>query len=253
MKKTTIAVLLASGLLIAGCAQVLNGLPGYGISLPLGQTEAGKGLREALAVGAQAAAGQLGTAGGYYRNEALRILLPEQANIIVQNISKLPGGSRMVDDVITRINRSAEDAAAEAAPIFVDSISRLTIRDALAILHGEDNAATRYLRTTTFDQLFELYLPRIQDSLDKKLLGTVSTNASWNMLTGQWNRLAGSLAGRLAGLQPVDLALDRYLTGKALNGLFLTIEQEELKIRTDPLARVTPLLQRVFGRLDSSN
>ena len=127
----------------------------------------------------------------------------------------------------------------------------MTINDAVGILRGEDNAATSYLHRTTYDGLFQLYQPKIQASLDKNLVGNISTAQSWNTLTSKWNEVARTLAGQIAGLKPVETKLDEYLTAKALDGIFLKIEAEEKLIRKDPLARVSNLLKRVFGSLDN--
>ncbi len=90
---------------------------------------------------------------GYYGDALVKILLPDEAKIIVDNISKIPGGEKLVEDVILRINRAAEDAAKEVAPIFVNSVTQMTIKDAFEILNGADNAATNYLRNTTYNEL----------------------------------------------------------------------------------------------------
>ena len=127
----------------------------------------------------------------------------------------------------------------------------MTITDAVGILKGEENAATEYLHKTTYDQLFELYRPKIKASVEKKLVGNVSTGQSWNTLTKKWNDVAKSLVGQIAGFKPVEIKLDEYLTHKALDGLFLKIEAEEKQIRKDPMARVNSILKRVFGSLDS--
>jgi hypothetical protein len=249
MKMRLIAV-LALALMIAGCAEVMKVLDQAGISAPLTEADVVSGLKEALTTGAKNSAQRLAAENGYYNDLAIKILLPDEAKVIVDNISKLPGGDKLVQDVILRINRAAEDAAKEAAPIFVSSITQMTISDAFNILKGEDNAATQYLRRTTYSQLYALYKPKIQSSTEKKIIGGISTKDSWNTLTGKWNTLANSVAGRIAGLKPVNTDLDDYLTNKALNGLFLKVEGEELKIRKDVSARTTALLQRVFGSLD---
>jgi len=134
----------------------------------------------------------------------------------------------------------------------VQSVTQMSISDAFGILKGADNAATGYLRSTTYTELYNLYKPKIQVSTEKKLVGNISTKDSWVALTTKWNTLANSVAGRLANLKPVNTDLDDYLTNKALSGLFLKVEAEELKIRKDVSARVSPLLQRVFGSLDNN-
>jgi hypothetical protein len=182
---------------------------------------------------------------------AIKIFLPDEAKVIIDNISKIPGGDKLVEDVILRINRAAEDAAKEVAPIFVNSVKQMTIKDAFNILKGEDNAATQYLRNTTYNELYALYKPKIQASTEKKIIGGVSTKDSWVALTGRWNSFANSIAGKIANMQPVNTELDDYLTNRALSGMFLKVENEELKIRKEVSARVSPILQRVFGSLDN--
>lgn len=219
---------------------------------PLTRTEIVAGLKEALVVGTNKSVDILGVTDGYYKDEMVKILLPPEADVIVENIGRIPGGNQLVEDALLRINRAAEDAVSEAKPIFVNSIRSMTINDAVGILKGADNAATQYLhRTTTYNQLVELYRPKIKASVDKKLVGNVSTSQSWDVLTGRWNDVANSVVGRVAGFEPVDVQLDEYLTQKALDGLFLKIEEQERLIRKDPVARVTDILKRVFGSVDS--
>lgn len=238
--------------LFVGCAE-LTQLANQTLSSdkPLTQTEIISGLKEALIVGTNKSAAMLGTTDGYYKDELVKILLPPEANVIVKNISKIPGGDKLVEDVLLSINRAAEDAVSEAKPIFVNSIKSMTITDAVGILKGEDNAATQYLHKTTYNQLTELYKPKIKASVEKKLVGNVSTAQSWDLLTGKWNEVANSVVGKVAGFKPVEIKLDEYLTQKALDGLFLKIEDQEKLIREDPVARVNELLRRVFGSLDS--
>ncbi|MCG6188924.1 DUF4197 domain-containing protein [Maribellus maritimus] len=217
----------------------------------LTRTEIVAGLKEALVVGTNKSVDILGVTDGYYKDEMAKILLPPEAGMIVDNVSKIPGGQKLVEDVLLRINRAAEDAVSEAKPIFVNSIKSMTITDAIGILRGADNAATHYLHNTTYNQLFALYRPKIKASVDKKLVGNVSTGQSWDLLTGKWNEVANSMVGKVAGFKPVEIDLDEYLTQKALDGLFLKIENQEKLIREDPAARVTDILKRVFGSVSS--
>jgi hypothetical protein len=219
--------------------------------LPLTEDEVISGLKEALITGAKNSAGILGAEDGYFGDLTVKILLPDEAKVITDNLSKIPGGDKLIQDVVLRINRSAEDAAREAAPIFTGSIKQMTVRDAFNILNGTDNAATQYLKQTTFNELYALYKPKIAASTEKKIAGSLSAKESWNTLTGKWNALANSMAGKLANLKPVNTDLDDYLTRKALDGMFLKVEIEEHKIRKDVSARVSPILQRVFGSLDN--
>ena len=233
----------------SGCAELLNVLQTT-VNVPLTEEEVVKGLKEALSVGARNSADKLAAENGYYGDAAIKILLPDEARVIIDNISRIPGGEQLVEDVVLRINRAAEDAAKEVAPIFLNSITSMTISDAFNILRGADNAATNYLRTTTSDALIALYKPKIASSTEKKIVANVSTKDSWIALTGKWNSLANTIPGKLAGFKPVNVDLDDFLTRKALEGMFSKVEKEELKIRKEVQARVTPLLQRVFGSLD---
>jgi hypothetical protein len=219
--------------------------------LPLTEEEVVSGLKEALMTGAKNSAQRLAAENGYYGDEVIKIFLPDEAKVIIDNISRIPGGDKLVEDVIMRINRAAEDAAKDVAPIFINSVKQMTIKDAFSILNGADNAATSYLRSTTYSELYNLYKPKIQTSTEKKIVGNISTKDSWVALTGKWNTIANSVAGRLTNLTPVNTDLDDYLTNKALSGMFLKVEQEELKIRKEVSARVSPILQRVFGSLDN--
>jgi hypothetical protein len=234
----------------AGCAEMMNVLQTTGPA-PLTEGEVVSGLKEALITGAKNSAGILGAQDGYFGDATVKILLPDDAKVIIDNISKIPGGEKLVQDVVLRINRAAEDAAKEAAPVFAGSIKQMTVKDAFNILNGPDNAATLYLRQTTYSELYALYKPKIAVSTEKKIVGSVSTKDSWVTLTGRWNQLANSIAGKLANLKPVNTDLDDYLTRKALDGMFIKVEIEEHKIRKDVSARISPILQRVFGSLDS--
>jgi hypothetical protein len=249
MKLKIIAVTVVF-IMLTACAELMNVLQTTG-NIPLTEADVIAGLKEALTTGARNSAQRLAAENGYYGDAAVKILLPPEARTIVDNISKLPGGEKLVEDVVLRINRAAEDAAKEAAPIFVNSITSMSIADAWGILKGNDNAATTYLRNTTFQELYNLYKPKIQISTEKKIIGNISTKDSWNTLTTRWNTLANSIAGKVANLKPVNTELDDYLTKMALTGMFSKVEAEELKIRKDVSARVTPLLQRVFGSLDN--
>ena len=237
---------------LGSCAELMKVVQdAAGGDSALTQSEIIAGLKEALVVGTNNSVKLLGATDGYFKDEAVKIFLPPEADVIVENIGRIPGGKNLLDDVLLRINRAAEDAVSEAAPIFVNSIRSMTINDAVGILRGENNAATQYLRRTTFNDLVSLYSPKIEASLDKKLVGNISTRQSWDTLVLRWNEVANSIVGQVAGLKPVDVKLEEYLTEKALDGLFLKIENEEQLIRKDPAARVTDLLKRVFGSADA--
>ncbi|HUX56848.1 MAG TPA: DUF4197 domain-containing protein [Bacteroidales bacterium] len=248
--KIRVIAFFAFVLIITGCAEFMNVLQSVS-PVPLTEEEIVRGLKEALITGAKNSAQRLAAENGYYGDEAIKILLPDEAKVIIDNISRIPGGDNLIQDVILRINRAAEDAAKDVAPIFVNSVRQMTIKDAFNILNGADNAATGYLHMTTYNELYSLYKPKIQVSTEKDIVGGISTKDSWVALTGKWNKLANSVAGRLANLKPVNTDLDDFLTNKALDGMFMKVEIEELKIRKEVSARISPILQRVFGSLDN--
>jgi hypothetical protein len=223
-------------------------------NLGLTDAEIVAGLKQALNVGTDTAVNIVSKVDGYYKDEIIKILLPPEADIIVDNMDHPLlvglGLDQLVEDMIFKINRAAEDAAKDAAPIFWDAITSMSIGDGWDILHGEDTAATHFLRVNTYGSLYELFSPKMQNSLDKDLVAGVSAQDTWNTLTSSYNTIAESLPGQLAGLTPVNTNLGEWVTGKALDGLFIKVADEEIKIRTDITHRVTDLLRRVFGELD---
>lgn len=249
--KYRIAAIILSVFLFTGCAELAQILQTASTVQELTEADVISGLKEALIVGAKNAAVRLSSEGGYYSDLAVKIPLPDEAKVIVDNVSKIPGGEKLLEDVVLSINRAAEDAAKEVAPIFVNSVTQMTVTDAFGILKGTDNAATQYLVKTTYNELYNLYKPKISISTNKEIVAGISAQESWTTLTAKWNTVANSIAGRLAGFKPVTTDLDDFLTKKALDGMFLKVEGEELKIRKEVSARVTPILQKVFGSLDN--
>ena len=218
---------------------------------PLTSQQVAQGLKDALKIGAEKAVAQLNKTDGYYLDPLMKINLPPQTAEIIEYAKKVPGLDKMIEDVILQINRSAEDAAAQAKPIFVNAITSMSISDAWGILKGADTAATFYLKEKTFNPLMDLYKPIIQGSLDKPIVAGVSASKSWNEVTGKWNKFAGSIAGKLLGVSKLEISLDEYVTTQALKGLFIKVEDQEKIIRTDINARTSDLLRRVFGQQDS--
>jgi hypothetical protein len=213
----------------------------------LTEAEVVEGLKSALIVSTDTSVSQVSALNGYFGDPLIKILMPEEAAIITENIEMLPFGQDYIDEMVLKMNRAAEDAAGEAAEVFWSAITEMTISDAFNILNGDDNAATQYLIDHTYNNLQSLYQPKVNASLDKALVEGVSANESWDFLTSNYNEVANSLIGQLAGLTPVDVPLDEYVTTKALDGLFVKIAEEEKQIRHDPLARVNDILKRVFG------
>ncbi|MGQ1783685.1 MULTISPECIES: DUF4197 domain-containing protein [unclassified Saccharicrinis] len=245
MKKFFLASLLT--IFLSGCAELMQVVNTIEMDVPLSETEVASGLKEALRVGTDSAAHRLALKDGYFGDEMVKILLPAEADIIVNNAHKIPGGQKLIDDVVLGINRAAEDAAKEAGPVFYKAITEMTFTDAMNILKGSDNAATEYFKSKTYQELFNLYSPKIKNSVDKDLIAGYSAGDTWSTMTSNYNKVAGSFVGQMADLKPVEVELEGYLTQKALDGLFLKLAEEEKKIRTDPIARVTDILKRVFG------
>ncbi|MBN3036364.1 MAG: DUF4197 domain-containing protein [Bacteroidales bacterium] len=231
-----------SSLLMTACEE------DTGILFPssLTETEVVHGLKDALRVGTDTAVKQVSAVDGFYGDNLIRILLPPEADVITEHLNDplvvAAGVDTLFEKVILLMNRAAEDAAVKAGPIFLNAVTTITFGDAFDILNGSDTAATHYLREKTWTDLKNAFQPDIEASLDKPLVGGVSTNEAWSSLTGAYNIIA-----MLTGWQQVNTDLDDHVTRKALNGLFLKISQEETAIRTDPLARVTEILRRVFG------
>lgn len=221
-----------------------------GVQLPvLTKEEITRGLKEALKVGTDTAVTRLSRKNGFYGNKLLQIGLPKEADIIVKNISKVPLlGDAVIKETKKKINRAAEDAAIEAAPIFKNAITSMSIADAVGILQGKDSAATHYLREKTYNQLKRAFKPKIKASLGRKIVQNVSAEDAYSELINKYN-LAAKIP--MSGLSPIKTnSLSEYATRKALNGLFQKVAEEEKSIRKDPKARVSDILKKVF---DESN
>lgn len=190
-------------------------------------------LKQALQIGAQNASNRLSAVNGFFGNALIKILMPPEAKNVETTLRNIGLGNE-VDNAILAMNRAAEDASAKAVPIFVDAITHMTIQDGLAILQGGNDAATQYLKAKTSASLTAAFRPVIQNSLAK-----VGATKYWTQIFTVYNRIPT--------VNQVNPDLTAYVTERALNGLFVTIAQEESKIRLDPTARVTSLLQKVFG------
>jgi hypothetical protein len=249
-QKTAAVLALFSTMALSSCDVLLKTageVMQYPTSTALTADEVARGLKEALKVGTDSAVVRLSKTNGYYLDNLVKINLPPQTAQVIEYAQKVPGLDKLIADVVVQINRSAEDAVKEAAPIFKSAITQMTIADAFGILNGADTTATHYLRDKTYDQLFSLYQPVMLKSLNKPIVANVSAQKSWNELTSKWNTFANSLPGKLLKVNAINVNLDEYVTQQALSGLFVKVGHEEKKIRTDVNARVTTLLKRVFG------
>jgi hypothetical protein len=204
-----------------------------------------KGLKAALQVGADTSVTRLSAVDGYFKDAAVKILLPPEAAPIFDNLSRVPGMNILVDKTVEAINRSAEDAAPEATNIFVSAITNITIGDGLNILNGNDTAATTYLKTNTYDSLKGVFSPKVNTSLDKPIVFGASAASLYSDLVSTYN--TASLNGLLFP-KITQNTLGDYVTAKALNGLFYKVGVEEGKIRNDVNHRVSDILQKVFNK-----
>ena len=267
MKKILI-IWLTGCFVFAGCEELFN----LGDQDALTTDEVIEGLKTALEVGTDTTVAKVSVTDGYYLDEILKITLPDEASVITDNLDNVVFQTlglttlleETVEKVILSVNRSAEEAAKGAAPIFKDAIRNMTVSDAWAILHGKNpaetkksepefdsTAATAYLKSTTYQSLTELYTPIVNNALDQDLGLGFSANDAWNTLTGTYNLGAESVAGQIAGLTPVETELDVFVVTSALNGLFYKVGLVEKDIRKDPLAwastAVGAILKKVFG------
>jgi hypothetical protein len=199
----------------------------------LSEEEIGKGLKEALTIGIEKGVEQLSKQDGYFKDSEIKIPMPKEAKSVEEKLRAI-GQGKKVDQAIESMNRAAEDAASEAKDLFVAAIKEMTLNDALGILKGEDDAATRYLENHTRDQLVEKFKPIIKTSLNK-----VGATKHWKTVFSSYNKIPF--------IKKVNPDLDDYVTDLAIEGLFIQIAKEEVEIRKNPVARVTDLLKKVFG------
>jgi len=192
-----------------------------------------KGLKEALNVGVNKSTSIASKLNGYYKNPKIFIPWPADAVKVEKKLREL-GFGKKVDEFTMTLNRAAEEAAKEAAPIFVSAIKGITIQDGMSILKGTETAATSYLKGKTESQLQNSFSPIVQRALQK-------TNA-----TKYWSELV-TIYNKLPTVQKINPNLNAYATDKAIDGLFVLVGDEETKIRKDPAARVSDILKKVFG------
>lgn len=196
------------------------------------------GLKEALTVGITNATGLTSKTDGFLKNAEISIPWPEDALIVKQKAEEW-GLSGQVDKIVTTLNRAAEEASKEAAPIFINAIKGMTISDGFSILNGGEGAATRFLKDKTTSQLKQAFSPKVDAAIQK-----VELTKYWEPVVTRYNQTT-----ILTGKEKVNPDLNDYVLTKAIDGLFTMVEKEENQIRKDPVARVTDLLQKVFGSL----
>lgn len=212
--------------------------PAAAAGAALSNNEVIAGLKEALSKGAREAIASLGRNNGYLGNAKVRIPLPDQLRKI-ESVLRALKQDRYADEFIATMNHAAEQAVPEAQAIVAEAIRKMTLKDARKILNGPQDAATRYFKRVG------------EQPLSRRMLPIVSEATSRTGVTSAYKDLIGKagIAGSLFDTSSLDI--DSYVTGKALDGLFLMIAAEEKRIRENPLARSTDLLQKVFGSLGS--
>ena len=214
--------------------QLLRGMPSPSTSVGVDDGKIRDGLKQALQVGTEHAVAVTGKPDGYFGNAAIKILMPEKLRTLERGL-RAAGQGAAIDEFVLSMNRAAERAAPAAKRIFGDAILAMGFDDARRILEGGENAATRYFKDKTSDTLTAAFAPVVSSAMDD-----VGTTRQYKALTGRIQALP------FGGVEAFDL--DRYVVGKALEGLFVVVGEEERKIRTQPAARVTPLLKEVFAR-----
>ena len=235
MKKAVIYLFLVLGLVSCDPQDLQRVLDTVG-STGLSNLDVANGLKEALEFGVDNSVDLLSVTDGYYKS-AYKILLPDEANTVIDKLKIIPGFSNLEEELIKRINRSAEDAAKKAGPIFLDAVRGITFDDAMSILLGEQDAATQYLHSRTYNSLYEEFKPVLDNSLNS--FGALNL---WADAVNAYNKIPF--------ITKVNPDLSDHINTKALYGLFDLIEDKEQGIRTDVSQRTTSLLKDVFARQD---
>lgn len=241
----------------AGILDQLGGLvtnsgtgPGAGVSASLAGLSQGDlvgGLKQALSNGMQHAIGQLGHEGGFLTNLSVKIPMPEKLQVVEKTLRTLKQ-DKLADNFVATMNHAAEQAVPEAASVFAEAVSQMSIDDAKSILTGPTNAATQFFRRTTQSNLFVRFHPIVQ-----KATGATGVTAAYKKMTAAAGGSDGVFGHALGGFMGSDaMDVDAYVTNKALDGLFKMVAEEEAKIRANPAARTTELLQKVFGAVQKS-
>ena len=213
--------------------QVTDQLPNIGQNQTL---DISGGLKEALNNGITKQVSKLTATDGFFKNQAVKILLPEELQVVDKKLRQI-GMSSLADEGLKVLNRAAEDAVKEATPIFVDAIKQMTFNDAKNILMGNESSATTYLQNTTSNALYAKFNPVIKNSFTK-----VGADKIWNQIITKYNAVPL--------VKKVNPDLTDYTTNKALEGVFKMIAVEEKNIRTNISARTSTLLQNVFAMQD---
>ncbi len=200
----------------------------------LSDSKINAGLKQALQIGAENSVKLVGRKDGYFANHAIKILMPKNLQTLEKGL-RVVGYGPKIDDFVLSMNRSAEAAAPAARKIFVDAITSMSFDDARHILSGGDTAATEYFKQNTTAQLTTAFRPVVD-----KTMADNGVTRQYNVLVNQYKAIPFA--------RKQDLDITNYVVGKALDGLFFELGEEERKIRQDPARQTTNLLKEVFGR-----
>ncbi|WP_405211954.1 DUF4197 domain-containing protein [Dokdonia sp. Asnod2-E02] len=236
MKKIIAVLVLFSLVSCAELQGVIDSLPTESETSGISNQMIGSGLKQALDFGIDKQVTKLTSTDGFYKNELVKILLPEELQKVDKTLRAIGLGS-LADEGIKALNRAAEDAVSEATPIFVDAVKQITFNDVRTILLGTDNAATQYLEGKTNTALYNKFNPVIKNSFAK-----VGADQIWTNLITKYNDLPLT--------NNVNPDLTDYVTQQALQGVYTMIAVEEKEIRTKTQSRTTDLLKRVFALQD---
>jgi len=198
-------------------------------------SEMSTALKEALNIGVKEGIAKLGAEDGFFRNELVKILLPEKLRKVDATLRGI-GLGNLADQGLLLLNRAAEDAVQEGAPIFAKAITSMTFDDAKNILLGDSTAATDYLKGKTTEQLFTAFKPKVEGSL-----GKVGADKVWAQIISKYNGITR---------QDIETDLNSYVTQETVNGVFKMVAEKESNIRNNPVFRTTSLLKKVFGAVD---
>lgn len=234
MKKIFSLLIVFSFLSCAEMQQVLSQIPQTGTT---GMLDIAGGLKEALNNGITKQVSKLTAADGFYKNEAVKILLPDELKKVDTGLRRI-GLSSLADEGLKAMNRAAEDAVKEATPIFVDAVKNMSFTDAKGILLGNDSSATTYLENSTSTALYGKFNPVIKSSFSK-----VGADKVWANIITKYNSIPL--------VNKVNPDLTDYVAKQAMSGVFKMISVEEKNIRTNISARTSPLLQKVFAMQDN--
>jgi hypothetical protein len=200
----------------------------------LGNDKITAGLKEVLTVSTGKAVAATGKPDGFFKNETIKILMPEKLRPMEKGV-RLMGGGKQIDDLVLGMNRAAEQAAPQAKQIFINAVAKMSIDDARSILSGNQTAATEYFKKQTSQELSAAFAPIVH-----KAMQNVGVTKQYSAVMQQ--------APQLSFLKSDTFNLDKYVVDKSLDGLFFMLGEEEKKIRTNPAAQTTSLLKQVFGK-----